>query len=176
MSLVHGISPVSKAGKWPYKIKKKGLAMYFTWPLPVTLMRVHYSLWDLLLYVELIQEGVDGGVQSHLMLIIFGQSHFLKHFTGILTLMQYSFCKCSPDQSDWGVWNFRIIDRQIFKFILIHGDLCKYMNIGKLLIIYATNMQKSVFSPFQLVLNRPYDSSLKLAETDQKHILAYLPI
>ncbi len=40
MSLVPGISTVIKHGKWSYKSQKKGLAMYFTWPLPVTLLRV----------------------------------------------------------------------------------------------------------------------------------------
>ncbi len=32
---------VTKHGKWSYKSQKKGLAMYFTWPLPVTLLRVY---------------------------------------------------------------------------------------------------------------------------------------
>ncbi len=39
-TLSHGISTVTKHGKWSYESKKKGLAMYFTWQLPVTLLRV----------------------------------------------------------------------------------------------------------------------------------------
>ncbi len=41
MSLAHGMSTVTKHGKWSCKGQKKGLAMYFTWPYLVTLLRVY---------------------------------------------------------------------------------------------------------------------------------------
>ena len=70
MSLVHDISTARKPGKWSYK-SKKGLAMYFTWPLPVTLMKVQqmekqgvplYETWsmDSTKKVVFVKEDIHG--------------------------------------------------------------------------------------------------------------------
>ncbi len=83
MSLSHDMSTIEKllVTKWlmTYKSKKKGVVMFLTWPVPVTLLRVYQS-WKTWL-----------GPQWPRLMVSIGQSAYLNRFSSVIHVIHWLF-------------------------------------------------------------------------------------